>query len=284
MQYFRPHALTEALSVLDGGIVRIAAGCTDLFAATSSRDLPGPVLDVTGVEGLRGITRTDAHIRIGAATTWTDILRADLPASFDGLKKAAREIGSVQIQNVATIAGNICNASPAADSLPPLLTLDASVELTSSSGTRILGLADFVSGARTTSRAPSELVTALLIPHNATAGRSTFLKLGARKYLVISIAMVAARLETVDSIVAECAVSVGACSAVAVRLAGVEAALAGRHADAHLADRITPDLVGRHLSPIDDVRGDVAYRTAAATELVRRAIAELVLPTAGSPS
>ena len=87
---------------------------------------------------LAGITDDASHVVIGARTTWADLIRHPLPPAFDALKQAAREVGSVQIQNVASVAGNLCNASPAADGVPPLLALDAEVELRSRGGRRLL--------------------------------------------------------------------------------------------------------------------------------------------------
>ena len=173
--YFRPTLLSDALDWLGAHEGCIAAGCTDLFPATDRPNLDGPVLDITGIDGLRGITRSDAGWRIGATTTWTDLIRAELPPAFDGLKLAAREVGSVQIQNAGTIAGNICNASPAADGVPCLLTLDATVELASSRGTRTIGLDGFITGPRQTAQADDELVSALHVPAKAAEGMSNIL-------------------------------------------------------------------------------------------------------------
>ena len=116
--YVRAHSVDEALELLSRGPLRIVAGGTDVYPALVDRPLREPVLDVSGVAGLRGVTRHDGGFRFGALTTWTDVIRADLPARFDGLKLAAREVGGVQIQNAGTVAGNICNASPAADGTP----------------------------------------------------------------------------------------------------------------------------------------------------------------------
>lgn len=209
---------------------------------------------------------------IGAGTTWTELLRADLPPAFDALKLAAREVGSIQIQNRGTVAGNLCNASPAADGVPPLLALDTEIELASSRGRRVLPLSDFIQGNRQTARQPDELLVALRIPRASTAGISHFLKLGARSYLVISIAMVATRLVLDETgRIMEAAIAVGACSAVAQRLRRLETALIGRHAgDEALA--AVADWPFDELSPIDDVRASAAYRRRAAAELVRRAL------------
>lgn len=268
--YHQPRTLDDALASLEGGGVTVAAGCTDLFAATERKILPGRILDISRIEGLRGTTRGADGVTIGAATTWSDIRDADLPPAFDGLKLAAREVGARQIQNRGTLGGNLCNASPAADGVPPLLTLDAQVALTGPNGTRRVPLAEFIIGPRRTARAGNELLTAIHVPAHATRGEGQFLKLGARKYLVISIAMTAARLVIEDGIVRDAALAIGACSPVATRLPEAEAALVGHPPHPH---RITEALVAPRLSPIGDARADAAYRSRAATELLRRTVA-----------
>ncbi len=158
--------------------------------------------------------------------------------------------------------------------MPPLLALDAEAELASAASTRRLPLAAFLRGVRTTDRRAGELLTAVHVPAAALHGRSTFRKLGARRYLVISIVMVAARLATEDGRVTAAALAVGACSPVATRLPAVEATLLGAPL-ADLPDRVDPAAVAAALSPIDDVRADAAYRVEAATELLRRALRDL---------
>ncbi len=123
-------------------------------------------------------------------------MRADLPPLFDGLKLAAREVGGAQIQNRGTLAGNICTASPAGDGMPNLMALDAQVELASLPGRRVIPAGDFIASYRRTVCRPDEIVTAILIPKRSRATRGHFLKLGARKYLVISIVMVAGVIES----------------------------------------------------------------------------------------
>jgi CO/xanthine dehydrogenase FAD-binding subunit len=273
--YLRPRTLPEALEALGTGGLRVAAGCTDLFPAVLGPTLGTDILDITGIDALRGIAKTEAGWRIGATTRWTELRRADLPPAFDGLKAAAREVGSVQVQNAGTIGGNLVNASPAADGVPCLLTLEAELELASSRGSRRLSLTEFLTGPRQTALAPDELLTAIHVPQAAARGRGAFLKLGARRFLVISIAMVAVRLETGEGRVRRAALAVGACSATARRLAAAEAALVGRPADGRLAEAITADLVGPEIAPIADLRASAEYRAAAAVTLLRRAVASL---------
>ncbi|MEQ9257574.1 MAG: FAD binding domain-containing protein [Roseovarius sp.] len=273
--YLRPDTLDAALDALARQPMTIAAGCTDLFPATEARALPGDVLDITGIPALRGVARgAEGDVRIGGAASWADVIRADLPPAFDMLKEAAREVGSVQIQNAATVAGNLCNASPAADGVPCLLALDAEVEIASAKGARRVPLAGFITGPRQTVLAPGEMVVALHVPAAATEGQSRFLKLGARKYLVISIAMVAVRLRAEAGRIEEAAIAVGSCSAVAQRLGALEAALEGV-ALSDAPTRVEAELLSAVLSPIDDIRADAAYRLRAAGELIRRALADL---------
>ena len=191
--YLRPTVLAEALGVLAARRPAILAGGTDFYPACVGRPLPDEVLDLGAIAELRGIREDADGWRIGALVTWSEILERPLPRGFDCLKQAAREVGGVQIQNCGTVAGNLCNASPAADGVPALLALDASVELASARGRRELSLGDFVLGSRRTACAPDELVTAVLVPKLAADAQSVFLKLGTRRYLVISIAMVGRR-------------------------------------------------------------------------------------------
>ncbi|WP_032917193.1 FAD binding domain-containing protein [Mesorhizobium erdmanii] len=270
IRYAKPTTIDEALALLGEGAWRILAGGTDFYPAQGSRPFRDNVLDINGLAALRGIAETDDHFVIGARTTWTDIIRHPLPPAFDALKQAAREVGSPQIQNVASVAGNLCNASPAADGVPGLIVLDAEVELRSATATRHLPLPDFILGNRRTALQPGEMVTAIRVPRTATAGTSAFVKLGARRYLVISIAMVAARLVVDNGTVAEAAIAVGSCSAVARRLAGVEKALRGLSADGRLAAAIRSAPM-TELSPIADVRGSAEYRLDAVREIVVRA-------------
>jgi CO/xanthine dehydrogenase FAD-binding subunit len=273
--YLRPTELKEALAALAAGPRVILAGGTDYYPARVGQPLDDDLLDITALPDLRRIADAGAHWRIPALATWTDLLETKLPPLFDGLKLAAREVGGVQIQNAGTLCGNLCNASPAADGTPNLVALDAMVELSSAGATRRLPVAEFVTGNRAICRRPDELVTALIVPKPEGETRSTFLKLGARKYLVISIVMVAAVVEIADGrTVAKARIAVGSCSAVAQRLPALEAALARRRLDASLADLARPQHLAP-LSPIDDVRGTAAYRRDAALTIVKRAINEL---------
>lgn len=271
MSYITATTLDGALSALATGHTCVIAGGTDWFPAQGDRHFTGTLIDISRIAALKGVSQTDRGWRIGAATTWTELINADLPPAFDGLKLAAREVGSVQIQNTGTLAGNLCNASPAADGVPPLLTLDAQVELSSTKGVRCLPLGQFLQGVRKTDRTADELLSAIHIPPLPKGSQGSFVKLGARKYLVISICMVAV-LVTVDAgVVSDVRIAIGAASPVAQRLTALEQALRGQAPKGLLA-HVTDDLV-QGLSPITDVRASCDYRQHAAGEVIRRALA-----------
>ena len=271
--FSRPATLAEALAQRSNG-ARVLAGGTDHYPGAGP-SLAGPIVDVTCLSGLQGIVLQDGAMRIGACTTWAAIAEARLPSSLTALQQAALQVGGRQIQNTGTIGGNLCNASPAADGVPPLLVLGAEVELASTGGVRRLPLEAFITGPRQTALAADEILTAICLPLAALQGQSAFLKLGARAHLVISITMVAARLVVHGGQVMQAAISVGSCSGVARRLRAVEAALI--HAPTRLATGLIKDAdVAAALSPIDDIRATAAYRSVAAAEMVRRATLQVL--------
>jgi CO/xanthine dehydrogenase FAD-binding subunit len=278
--YARPSNLDDALGLLAESGGRVIAGGTDVYPGAGERPLQADYVDVSDISALRGVSVVGAWVRIGATTTWGHIVRADLPHAFDALKVAARDVGAAQIQNRGTIAGNLCNASPAADGAPPLLILDAEVELASRRGTRRLALDVFINGARRTLLAPDEVMTAIVTPLPSSTIRSTFFKLGARRHLVISIAMVAVALDVVEGMVRDARIAIGACSAVAQRMRQAELRLLGAPASPDLGRSIeAKDLV--QLSPINDIRASADYRRDAALTLLRRAIEACVLCQTG---
>lgn len=278
--YLRVGSIEEALGHLSARPWTVVGGCTDYYCRRDARPLDDDVLDLTGIAAAHGIVEEACGYRIGALTTWTDLAQATLPPQFDALRDAARQVGGVQIQNAGTIGGNLCNASPAADGVPPLLILDAAVELRSAAATRRLPFPAFILGNRRTALRPDELLTAVLVPKRT--GRpshrkaSAFLKLGARAYQVISIVMVAAVLETDgEGSVAGAAIAIGACSEVAQRLPALEGALCGRPLTGQPLSRLLREEHFSPLSPLTDVRGTAEYRRDAARSLVGRALDRL---------
>lgn len=270
--FLRPGTLDEALAALAETRATVLSGGTDLFPALSFGPLRGTVVDISAIAELRGIRFTDGYIEIGGRTTWSEIVSTSLPRGFDGLKAAAREIGAVQIQNQATVAGNICNASPAADGVAALMALDADVTLASRGALRMVALRDFVLGNRKTALQPDELLTSIRIPRRLENAASTFLKLGARRYLVISIVMVAANLVVdYEGRIREALICVGSCSPKALRLLELERAVVGQPLKADISKLVTREHLSP-LTPMDDVRATAAYRRDAAETLVKRAL------------
>ena len=274
-RFEQPQTLTEALRLMALGAGLPLAGGTDVYPAHVGRALPAPLIDLTRIRTLRGIRAEPDSWWFGATTTWAEVLRAELPACFDALKQAAREIGGEQIQNTGTLGGNLCNASPAADGTPVWLALDAQVVLQSASGARRLAVADFALGNRRTARAPNELLTGIVVPHRSAQARSVFTKLGSRRYLVISITMVALVLEVdASGRVISAGVAVGSCSACAKRLPALERRLLGMPlADVAQLSISAADLAA--LTPIDDLRASATYRLDATQTLLRRGLLEL---------
>lgn len=276
--YYRPTTLAEALDIRASRDVTILAGGTDIYPARTARagwgDFRHPdVLDISIVEDLERIDEARDSFRFGAMVTWSALIEATLPSLFDGYKRASRAVGGMQVQNRGTLVGNICTASPAGDGIPNLLVLNAEVELASrDGGVRRLGLAEFITGYRQTACRRDEIVTALFVP-KLDAARSDFLKLGARAYLVISIAMVAGVIALDGGLIAEARIAVGACSAVPRRLASLEAALVGQ--SVHDAAEIAGETHLAELAPIDDIRASGAYRQAAALAMVRELLGNL---------
>lgn len=268
-KYLCPATLPDALAALASDPrLRPLAGGTDYYPARADTAPNDDILDLAAIQGHRAIVCRTDHWWIPFQATWTDIRAAALPPVFDGLKQAAGQIGGEQIQNVGTLVGNVCHASPAADGIPCLLALDARIELASAAGTRLLDLADFVLGPRRTARRADEIAVGLRIPRAHDHAAARFQKLGSRRYLVISIAAVASVIARApDNRITSARIAVGACGPVARRLHSVEQALIG-------TDGASCPEPGDDLAPIDDIRATAAYRRQAAGVLVRRAVAE----------
>ncbi len=281
-RFERPASIGEATALLAAGGWSVLAGGTDVYPAHVGRPMTAPLIDITGIAALRGITpRPSANSdavdgwTFGATTTWADVQRADLPQLFDALRQAAREVGGVQIQNTGTLAGNLCNASPAADGTPVWLALGAQVLLQSAGAERHAPVEDFVLGSRRTGLAPNELVIGLQVPKRSARARSVFLKLGGRRYLTISMTMVAVMIDADEvGTITAAGVAVGSCSARALRLPALECRLIGS-AWADLADVVIDAADLAPLTPIDDLRATAGYRLDATATLLRRALASL---------
>jgi xanthine dehydrogenase small subunit len=268
--YLRPRDLDEALAARaahPGWLV--LAGGTDLMVNADRRPHPDGILDLWRLPAIGFVRVTDRSIAIGAGTTWHEVARH--PAIVDRLRPlaaAAREIGALQIQARGTLGGNVGTSSPVGDSLPVLLALDAELEVASVRGCRRVAYAAWCTGYRTTQLAGDELIVAAHVPMPGATTRTAWRKVGTRRAQSISKVMGAAAITVEAGVVVAARVALGAVAERPIRLAAVEAAVAGqRLAD---AGELARAAVRAAIRPRDDVRSSAAYRAEVAENLVAR--------------
>ena len=269
-----PGTLREACELVAGEPHRVLAGGTDLLVQLTGElgPVPDRVLDLWQLAELRGITVRDGVLELGALTTYTQIRRsADCRAHAGALVDAAATIGAAQIQNRGTIGGNVMNASPAGDTLPVLLALDAEFVLASTAGERSVAAADFWPAYRRTAARPDELLARIRIP--IVAGREQrFRKVGTRRAQAISKVVVAASWRG-DGPWQDVRIALGSVAATPIRVTAAEAALEGRPRTIETVEAAV-EALGNAIQPIDDVRSTAAYRREAARRVVRRLLAD----------
>lgn len=275
-EYHEPASIADAvaLGARFGEAGRFLAGGTDLLIQMRrGRVAPRHVMSLHRVTGLDRI-EVDGVVRLGALVTYRSIERS--PHFQEGLRalvEGAEVVGGHQIRNVATVGGNIVNASPAADVVPVLLALDATVTCLGPAGERTLPLDDFLTGPGQTARRHGELLTSIqfeqLMPRSATA----FLKAGRRKAMEISVVCVAVRL-TLDAAHARCQearIALGAVAPTTMRARGAEQSLEGQPLTDEVLRR-AGRLAASECTPIDDVRASARYRRLLVEALVPRAL------------
>ncbi len=272
-----PRSLAEAFEAMADGRTRPIAGGTDLMVALTGElgEPPERVVDLWGLDELRGIAVGGDGIVLGALTTYTEIRRSALCREhLPGLVEAAATIGAAQIQNRGTLGGNIANASPAGDTLPVLLALDASFALVSARGERLVPAAEFWTGYRQTALAPDELVARIHLPF-APGREVRFRKVGTRRAQAISKVVIAVAWRNGSSTHAwrEVRVALGSVAATPIRAAATEAVLDGRAPNPETADLAAETLAGE-LHPIDDVRSTAEYRRVVAARVLHRIVRE----------
>lgn len=271
-----PRSLEEALDRLaaEPG-ARPIAGCTDVMVAGSAAD-PAVVIDLLQVPELAGIRTDGETIDVGATTTFTMLRQhgglARLLPSVPGM---AGMIGGWQIQNRATVGGNIANASPAGDSLPVWLALDAVVVLAGAHGRREVPYQEMHVGYRRTALAPGEVVERLRIPRPEPGTIQWFRKVGTRQAQAISKVVIAGAVRLTDGVVRSARLAAGSVAAVPVRLQVVERFLEGRSLSADVAEE-AGRLAAGSVTPIDDVRSTAAYRRHVLGRLIRRGVLDLM--------
>jgi len=273
MRYVRVDSVSAAVEALSEPEAQLIAGGTDLLVKIRG-GMPAPKLlvDISDVDGLRGIRLTDDAIEIGAATPEEDIRKHEAIASeLPLLAEVLSQLGSVQIRNRGTLGGNLVNASPAADSAIPLLLYGAEVQILGPAGDRVLPLGELFIGPGKTALAPSEVVVSLRIPRTGRAWTSFFHKVGKRRALTISIASVGALLEIESGRIIEARIAAGSVAPTPLRLTGVEKRLAGAVLDQDVIAEASA-AAAEEVTPISDVRASGDYRRQVVGELVERAL------------
>ncbi len=269
VQYVRPATLDELASMLANQDAMIVAGGTDLVVKMNDGSItPKLIVDISALDELNQIDIYDDHIDIGAAVTISDITENGFVAeNLPILKQILSKLGSTQIRNKATLAGNIANASPAADGVVALILLDAAAQLVSSSGKREVAIADLITGPGETVLAPGEYISRISVPLMRQQATSLFRKVGRRKAMTIAIASVGMLLWMRNGIVEQIRLAAGSVAPTPVRLVHVEQALTGRKPDSTLATQVSA-AVGKDISPISDIRASAGYREKVIGDLV----------------
>ena len=273
----RPRSLDEAVRYLveDPALVP-TAGCTDLMVrGPEALHRMDRVIDLLGVPELRGIREFEGGLEIGATTSFSEIRRSvAVRAAFPILAEAAAVVGGWQIQNRATLGGNMANASPAGDSLPVLLALDAVVVAAGAQGFREIPYAEFHAGYRQTALRPGEIVARVRLPWLPSGAVQAFRKVGTREAQAISKVVVALAGRIEEGKIADLRLAAGSVAAMPVRLRAAEAAVRGLPSGSETADLAGRE-AAREVTPIDDVRSTAHYRRFALERVVRRLMIEI---------
>jgi len=273
-------SVAHALEVLaDHPHAMPVAGATDFIPAVrAGRWRPQLAVDISRLEDLRYLDRSGSSLEIGALTSHAELASSPLVRQFiPVLAEAAGCVGDGQVRARATLGGNLCTASPAADTVPALLVLDASVRLLSRAGERCLRLEDFLQGPGRTALAPGELLAGVTVPLPPAGSGMAFEKLGRRKVLACSVVNAAALLAPLGGLAGEegcihhARLALGAVAPVAVRCRPSEECLVGRPPDAAVFDEAAAAAV-RSIQPIGDVRASAEYRRAVSVPLARRCL------------
>lgn len=276
--YVKPKGLDEALGYLKdngNGRVKVYAGGTDIIPRLKARLLPAPELlvDLKGISELDYVEyEQEKGLRIGALATISSVAHhGTVQERFGLLAKGAGSIASRQVQNRGTIAGNICNAVPSADSAPALLCLDATVVCVSPRGERYIGIEDFITGPGTTVLEPDEILKEIQVPELPEGGRGAYIKLSTRQRMDLAVVGVGAVVASRDGVFQDIRIGLGAVAPKPMRARQAEEKIRGEKVgEAAIAE------AGRQAaeasSPIDDHRGSAEYRRLMVDVLVKRAI------------
>jgi carbon-monoxide dehydrogenase medium subunit len=278
--YMAPTTLDEALSLLSEyrGRAKVIAGGTDLVPKLKRREIRAPeyVIDLKGIPGLNEIKYDAGSLRLGALVTIGMVENsARIQQGFGILAQAARSMASPQVRNRGTIAGNICNAVPSADSAPPLLTLGAGLKIVSGKGERTVNIADFFTGPGQTALSGDEILREIQIPDMPPGAKGVYLKLTPRRAMDLAIVGVAVVVIPQDGICKNIRIALGAVAPTPIRAKKAEAVLKGQKLDDVLIEKAAKAAAGES-SPIDDHRASAEYRLDMVGVLVKRAMKQAI--------
>jgi CO/xanthine dehydrogenase FAD-binding subunit len=269
----RAQSLDEALTRLasEPGAWTPFAGGTDVMVLLEAGKLKKTrYLDVWGLAELRGIRAAAGDVRIGALSTYTDLLEsAIVREEFPLICEAARETGAIAIQNRGTIGGNIANASPAADLPPALLVYDAVLEVASARGRRVVPYGSFHRGYKVMDLAADELIIAVTLPRGRGMWRQSYRKVGTRRAQAISKVCFAGAADVADGVVRDIRIALGSVAPTVIRCLATETALRGQRLDP-TAIAAARTHIDREISPIDDMRSNERYRRLVAANLLEQ--------------
>jgi len=270
-----PNTLDEALDALAANRDLVPlAGATDLMVYLEAGTLPPcTFLNLQELQELKPIRTAGGTVGLGALTTYRDVRSSSVREQFPSLALAAREVGALAIQSRGTWAGNIANASPAADGIPALMAYDAEIELTSRSGRRMVPLSGFYRGYKKMDRRPDELITAIHLPLPPPGWREYFRKVGSRRFQAISKTLLAGRiLFASDQTVEDIRMVFASVAPFTLRAVQTENLIRGRHLTPELIDEAAK-AIQDEIHPIDDIRSTEAYRRRVTSNLVREFLA-----------
>jgi carbon-monoxide dehydrogenase medium subunit len=261
IKYLKPRTLEEAIELLTkirGS--RVLAGGTDLLVDLKTGRVSAEALvDIGAIRELRGVEDLGDRIRIGAATRLQEIVESDVVArELSLLRNAVESMGSWQIRNLATVGGNLCNASPAADTAPPLLAYEAELVIVGPRGTRVVPITKFFTGYRRTALEEGEILKEIVIGKRAWSGWS-YIKLGRRSSFTLSIVSVAVLTSTRGGVLEDVRIALGSVAPTPIRAYRAEEYLRGREVSLEVLERAA-EIAREEASPIDDVRASAWYR------------------------
>jgi carbon-monoxide dehydrogenase medium subunit len=270
-----PQSLDDCLKILadHGGRAKLLAGGTDLLPQMKHGLLkPALVVDLSGIDRVRRVDNGSGGLRIGAAVTARELeVHPALGGAYRSIAESAALVGSLQVRNLATVGGNLCNAAPSADMAPPLVALEAQAVIAGAKGERRVPIADFFTGVRQTVLAPNELLVELIVPGPGPNSGGQYLRHTPRRELDIAVVGVASQLTMANGRCAKARIALASVAPTPVRATAAEGALEGQ--------ALTPELIERAATlaieaakPISDQRGSIEFRKHLVRVLTRRTL------------